>query len=129
MPAGIEGESWEQREVWFKECLQYIAEITPKLKSIAFPDHIGCGLGGGDWSDYQGMIEAFASENSDIEVWICRWLNAGGTASNNRRQDPAISRCPGGGSTSSRLAAASSRCPDAASASTIDREAQLRSLG
>ncbi len=46
------------RKKWFHECLMEITKL--EFKSIAFPDHIGCSLGGGDWNWYLTQIEKFA---------------------------------------------------------------------
>lgn len=59
------------RKKWFHSCLMEIAKI-PNLNSIAFPDHIGCGLGGGNWEWYSEQLEKFSEfvENKDIKVLI-----------------------------------------------------------
>ncbi len=46
------------REQYFYNCLVAISKI-PDLKSIAFPDHIGCGLADGNWEHYLEMITRF----------------------------------------------------------------------
>lgn len=61
-----------QREIWFKECL---GELTwyvgwANIKSVAFPDRIGCGLAGGNWTVYSKMIEDFAQNVPDTVVQI-----------------------------------------------------------
>jgi len=63
-------ETREMREEWFKQCLDKISHIKG-LKSIAFPDHIGCGLARGDWEKYKFMIENFAENNPLVKVMIC----------------------------------------------------------
>jgi O-acetyl-ADP-ribose deacetylase (regulator of RNase III) len=63
-------DSTKMRENYFKECLDKIKEID-QLDSIAFPYKIGCGLAGGNWENYEKMIETFAEElNGIAEVWI-----------------------------------------------------------
>ena len=35
--------------------------MLPELESVAFPYGIGCGLAGGNWEEYQAMLEEFAN--------------------------------------------------------------------
>jgi len=38
--------------------------------TIAIPDHIGCGLAGGDWNIvYQMIKDAFADYPGDVQIW------------------------------------------------------------
>jgi len=48
-----------QRLSYFKSCLDRIEKIYD-LESIAFPYCIGCGIGGGDWVDYEAMLLEFS---------------------------------------------------------------------
>ena len=46
----------------FAECLMELADYlqsVPKEYKVAFPDHIGCGLGGGDWKVISALLEDF----------------------------------------------------------------------
>lgn len=62
------------REIWFQQALDslgiYItqAQITP---TIGFPYQIGCGLAGGNWSNYLRMIQQFAMYHK-VHVTIYR---------------------------------------------------------
>lgn len=47
----------------FENCLAQISLIND-LESIAFPYNIGCGLAGGDWDAYLGLIEKFSLTNN-----------------------------------------------------------------
>lgn len=50
-----------------------LTECDEVIRSIAFPDHIGCGLAGGDWSEYLHEIKQFAqSLPSGTNVTICK---------------------------------------------------------
>lgn len=51
----------------FWSCLGEIRKRVPKDATIAFPDHIGCGLGGADWEVIRTMI---AQALDDYEVYI-----------------------------------------------------------
>lgn len=51
-------DSAKVREGYFWQCLREIAKIE-KLKSIAFPVGIGCGMAQGNWEHYCKMIENF----------------------------------------------------------------------
>ena len=41
---------------WFKSCVDSIDALL--LDEVAVPDHIGCGLAGGDWFRYKKLLEA-----------------------------------------------------------------------
>ncbi len=56
------------REGYFIRCLSQIRGL--KIKSIAFPDRIGCGADGGNWEYYKEHIEKFAEENNEIQVYL-----------------------------------------------------------
>jgi len=57
----------------FRNALARIAQI-PELTSIGFPYGIGCGLAGGDWNEYQRLLERFAEQVSvnDVAVILYR---------------------------------------------------------
>ena len=52
----------------FWNCLYLIRQSIPKGSKIGFPDHIGCGLGGANWTTIRTMIEIVLGE--DFEVYI-----------------------------------------------------------
>jgi uracil-DNA glycosylase len=58
----------ELRLQWFGLCLDEIAALEPS--SVAFPQGIGCGLGGGDWEKYLKLISKF-EKKYDIPVILC----------------------------------------------------------
>ena len=58
------------REGYFKRCLGLIGDKIEGLESIAFPWQIGCGLAGGEWKVYEGMIKEFAESYPDVSVVI-----------------------------------------------------------
>jgi O-acetyl-ADP-ribose deacetylase (regulator of RNase III) len=62
-------DSAEDRERYFEKCLSKVAAL-PGLASIAFPYRVGCGIAGGDWSRYLGMLEAFADAVPQVQVAI-----------------------------------------------------------
>ena len=55
----------------FWNCLHEIKNILPKGDTIAFPDHIGCGLGGANWNIIRAMIEEVLG--ADYEVYIVKY--------------------------------------------------------
>lgn len=61
----------------FRDAFARIAQI-PKLTSIGFPYGIGCGLAGGDWNEYQKLLDRFAEQVSvnGVSVILYR-LNQG----------------------------------------------------
>lgn len=62
-------DSKSKRLEYFGFALEFISKIK-NLGSVAFPRYIGCGLGGGDWEDYEKKIISFAESNPDIAVLI-----------------------------------------------------------
>ena len=66
---GKRAESREDRQIYFHQGLQHIAEMDG-LKSVAFPHGIGCGLAGGRWCDYEAMLREFASCVAPVRVVI-----------------------------------------------------------
>lgn len=64
-----DGDTKEDRLCWFEDCLKKIKAIK-NLRSIAFPENIGCGLAKGDWKMYKRRLEYFASENHMVDVYI-----------------------------------------------------------
>jgi len=63
----------------FRKCLRWLKETVyhyskyalpkPKIK-IGFPDHIGCGLAGGDWEIVKSIIEdEFERTQWKVEIW------------------------------------------------------------
>lgn len=63
----------------FMKCLEKLKaqilhnerNVTPKTKfKIGFPDHIGCGLAGGDWDIIKGIIlDEFKDDHWKVEIW------------------------------------------------------------
>jgi len=51
------------------KALEQIAEL-PGLESIGFPYGIGCGLAGGDWNEYEKLLEDFAERVDERGVSI-----------------------------------------------------------
>ena len=78
-------ETAKKREKWFEEGLEKIEEI-PDLESVAFPYGIGSGLAGGNWENYQKMINKFAKSNPDIKVVIYK-LDDNGSDSDSESED------------------------------------------
>ena len=67
---GEKPDSAADREAYFKNGLDYIKTQEPGLKSIAFPEGIGCGIGGGHWPNYKTMIREFARDMPSCTVYI-----------------------------------------------------------
>jgi hypothetical protein len=45
----------QNRKQWFQDCLDILDE-TDEYDEVAMPYGIGCGLAGGDWNDYEKML-------------------------------------------------------------------------
>ena len=77
-----------ERQVWFRRCLGLLEKV-PDLKSIAVPWQIGCGLAGGDWEVYEGIIREWAEAHPDMTVVIYKLEqshpNYGGPPARRRR--------------------------------------------
>ena len=67
---GGERDSSAAREEYFKNGLKDIKRQVPDLESIAFPEKIGCVIGGGDWETYEKMICEFAHDMPSCTVYI-----------------------------------------------------------
>lgn len=71
LPRGINHTDYER----FRLCCQQIKMLVPRelleqTFTIGFPDHIGCGLGGGDWNKVKKIIEEeFAGDEWKVEIW------------------------------------------------------------
>jgi hypothetical protein len=52
----------------FWNCLYLIKQSIPKGSKIGFPYHIGCGLGGANWTIIRTMIEVVLDK--DFEVYF-----------------------------------------------------------
>ena len=48
-------DSYENRKLWFKNCLEILDENP--YNRVAMPYGIGCGLAGGKWSEYKKMLD------------------------------------------------------------------------
>ncbi len=70
-----QGDDARLRREWFWQCLGRMESRKPRFKQLAFPENIGCGLAGGDWSIYKEMIRTFARRNRDIRVDIIQLLS------------------------------------------------------
>mmetsp|Transcript_47599 Transcript_47599/g.108488 ORF Transcript_47599/g.108488 Transcript_47599/m.108488 type:complete len:260 (-) Transcript_47599:302-1081(-) len=64
-------DSKTRREEYFAEGLRAISKLDD-LSSIAFPYSVGCGLAGGDWPQYQRMLQTFATGLPDVQVVVYR---------------------------------------------------------
>ena len=58
----------ENREGLFQTCLDRFN--PPDGSSVAFPFGIGCGLAGGNWNNYQKMIDTWATNHPTIKVLV-----------------------------------------------------------
>lgn len=71
LPRGINHTDYER----FRSCCQQLKTLIPTELvgtefTIGFPDHIGCGLGGGDWNIVKKIIEEeFAGDEWKVEIW------------------------------------------------------------
>ena len=63
----------EMRQQWFRSCLDLIADFVMnsglKNVSVGFPYLIGCGLAGGKWDEYEGMLREW-SKTAPCDVMI-----------------------------------------------------------
>jgi len=69
LPPSDPPETWARREEWFQACLD---SLDGTCGSMAFPDHIGCGMAGGNWERYEEMIKQFSEKNHSLDVYIIK---------------------------------------------------------
>ena len=72
----------ENRLEYFRRCLEGVANYVPAISSIAFPENVGCGLGGGDHQAYDLALRNFAGEHPEIRVMMVAWRDRSVTISN-----------------------------------------------
>lgn len=65
---GYDGKKYTSYDA-FWNCLNEIKKFCPKGSSIAFPDHIGCGLGGANWEVIRTMIEEALGETYEVYIY------------------------------------------------------------
>lgn len=54
----------------FRACCKKIKCLPFSNLTIGFPDHIGCGLAGGDWTVIKEILEEeFGGEDWQVEIW------------------------------------------------------------
>lgn len=61
-------DSKKDRVAYFQAALQDLATKIPASASLAFPYKIGCGLAGGDWPTYTGILESWVQQNPGFKV-------------------------------------------------------------
>lgn len=56
----------------FKACLHDLGWFCGvyQLRTVTFPDHVGCGLAGGRWEIYRKMLMDFAEKNDLLNVTV-----------------------------------------------------------
>lgn len=67
------GENYAERHMRFSECLLELQGLVHahRWKRINFPYRIGCGLAGGNWDVYLGLMDKFAhSVEADVYIVI-----------------------------------------------------------
>lgn len=55
---------------WFSKGLNEIVVGRPFVESVALPHRIGCGLAGGEWGEYEKIVDEFAEKNIDVKVVV-----------------------------------------------------------
>ena len=66
-------DSYEHRLHYFHKCLRKLLlflSSSDKFEYVAIPFHIGCGLAGGKWSDYEPMISQFCKRLKKVKPSI-----------------------------------------------------------
>ena len=96
-PSRSGDDSQGMREKYFKRCLRLIGDKIEGLESIAFPWQIGCGLAGGDWKVYEGMIKEFAESHPDLKVVIYKLPGAASSGGRGRGRGGSRGRSSGRG--------------------------------
>jgi hypothetical protein len=50
-------DSIANRYEWFRQCIRTLENDKEITDRIAVPFRLGCGMGGGDWKDYEGVLQ------------------------------------------------------------------------
>ena len=70
LPRGVNHTDYEAFKTCIKKLKTYIQTILPMSIRIGFPDHIGCGLAGGNWNIIKQILEdEFSSSEYKVEIW------------------------------------------------------------
>lgn len=64
-------DSAENRLLWFQSCLDHLGTLT-RVTRVAMPYRIGCGMAGGHWPSYYGLIQNFARTYDKHVIIIVR---------------------------------------------------------
>lgn len=74
-----ESETAELRQQYFWSGLEAVMDYLDGREgpvTIAVPNHIGCGLAGGDWTKYEQMLQKFyqasRKKNIDLRLIVCQ---------------------------------------------------------
>jgi len=75
---GVNNDTGANRLVYFRSCLDHlINDLQNKytyIDTVVFPYLIGCGMAGGDWTQYEHIINTFANrlKENNIHVFVIR---------------------------------------------------------
>lgn len=69
-PGKCNPRDYPQRRVWFWDALMDMLEKVPKGSTFAFPYKIGCGYAGGEWLEYEAMLQKFSEDPRVAKVVI-----------------------------------------------------------
>lgn len=61
-------DSAKDREQYFVNCLERLAEQISHTASVAIPYKIGCGLAGGNWKHYEAILNDWMSRHPGLRV-------------------------------------------------------------
>lgn len=71
-PGSAISDNYSYRLQYFQFCLDKLGALNlDSSKNVVFPEKIGCGLAGGNWSTYCGMITKWAATQK-CHVWIVK---------------------------------------------------------
>ena len=69
---GAISDNYSYRLQYFQFCLDKLGALNlDSSKNVVFPEKIGCGLAGGNWATYRGMITKWAAAQK-CNVWIVK---------------------------------------------------------
>lgn len=60
------------RETYFKQALEDMARQIPSNSTLYIPYGIGCGLAGGNWTNYERMLKEFSTNHPDITITVVK---------------------------------------------------------
>lgn len=63
-------DQYKDRMKWFETALDSLFTHHPKFMKVLMPKRIGCGAAGGDWIEYEKIIQRVSVKHQHVEITI-----------------------------------------------------------